>query len=213
MYGEIVKKRIFEVSGIKDVQTTLETGEDEIHVQVDRRRTEQFGISPQIVARTLSSALSTRATTRIKGDQGEIDVVVQMRGGNKISLQEIENIHFENRQGERIPLYSVVDYQYRKGPQAIRREDRKATLSVYASLEQGAPFLMTNMGVRQALSDLRLPPGYSWAFGRGWSRFQQSEESSYFAIGLAMVLMYIIMAALFESFIHPFTILLRSRFP
>ena len=212
MYGEIVKKRIFEVSGIKDVQTTLETGEDEIHVQVDRRRTEQFGISPQIVARTLSSALSTRATTRVKGDQGEIDVVVQMRGANEISLQEIENIHFENRQGERIPLYSVVDYQYRKGPQAIRREDRKATLSVYASLEQGAPFLRTNMGVRQALSDLRLPPGYSWAFGRGWSRFQQSEESSYFAIGLAMVLMYIIMAALFESFIHPFTILFTVPF-
>ncbi len=212
MYSEIVKKRIFEVPGIKDVQTTLETGDDEIHVQVDRRRTEQFGVSPQIVARTLSSALSTRATTRVKGDQGEIDVVVQMRGGNEISLQEIENIHFENRQGERIPLYSVVDYQYRKGPLAIRREDRKATLSVYSSLQQGAAFFMANMGVREALSDLRLPPGYSWEFGKGWNRFRQSEDSNFFAIGLAMVLMYIIMAALFESFIHPFTILFTVPF-
>ena len=212
MYSEIVKKRIFEVPGIKDVQTTLETGDDEIHVQVDRRRTEQFGVSPQIVARTLSAALSTRATTRVKGDQGEIDVVVQMRGGNEISLQEIENIHFENRQGERIPLYSVVDYQYRKGPLAIRREDRKATLSVYSSLQQGAAFFMTNMGVREALSDLQLPPGYSWEFGKGWNRFRQSEDSNFFAIGLAMVLMYIIMAALFESFIHPFTILFTVPF-
>ena len=212
MYGEIVKNRIFEVPGIKDVQTTLETGEDEIHVQVDRRRSEQFGVSPQIVARTLSSALSTRATTRVKGDQGEIDVIVQMRGGNEISLQEIENIHFENRLGERVPLYSVVDYQYRKGPLAIRREDRKATLTVSSSLQQGAPFFMANMGVREALSNLRMPPGYSCEFGRGWSRFRQSEESNFFAITLAMILMYIIMASLFESFVHPFTILFTVPF-
>ena len=212
MYGEIVKKRIFDVPGIRDVQTTLETGDDEIHVQVDRRRTEQFGISPQMVARTLSSALSTRATTRVKGDQGEIDVVVQMRGGNKISLQEIENIHFENRQGEMIPLYSVVDYQYRKGPLSIRREDRKATLTVSASLQQGTASFLANMGVQEALSDLRLPPGYSWSFGRNWRRFLESEESSFFSIGLALILMYIIMASLFESFVHPFTILFTVPF-
>ncbi len=212
MYGEIIKNRIFEIPGIRDVQTTLETGDDEIHVRVDRRRTEQFGVSPQIVARTLSSALSTRATTRVKGDQGEIDVVVQMRGGNEISLQEIENIHFENRQGEMIPLYSVVDYQYRKGPQAIRREDRKATLSVYASLQQGTAFFLANSGVRMALEDIRLPPGYSWELGKEWARFRQSEESNFFAIMLAMILMYIIMASLFESFVHPFTILFTVPF-
>ena len=212
MYGEIVKSRILEVPGIRDAQTTLETGDDEIHVQVDRRRSEQFGVSPQMVARTLSSALSTRATTRIKGDQGEIDVIVQMRGGNNISLQEIENIHFENRHGEMIPLYSVVDYQYRKGPLAIRREDRKATLNVYASLQQGAASFLANMGVREALSDLRLPPGYSWSFGRSWRSFRESEDSNFFAVGLAMILMYIIMASLFESFIHPLTILFTVPF-
>ena len=106
----------------------------------------------------------------------------------------------------------MVDYQYRKGPLAIRREDRKATLDVYGSLQQGAASFLANMGVREALADVRLPPGYSWSFGRSWSSFRESEESNLFAIGLAMVLMYIIMASLFESFVHPFTILFTVPF-
>ncbi len=212
LYGDIVKERILQIQGIRETETTLETGDDEIHVQVDRRRSEQFGVSPQMVARTLSSALSTRATTRVKGDRGEIDVVVQMRGSNRISLQEIENIHFENRTGEMVPLYSVVDYQFRKGPLAIRREDRRATLLVTATLQHGASSFMTNMAVTNAMSDLRLPPGYSWESGQRWKRFQQSEQESFFAIGLALVLMYLIMASLFESFVHPFTILFTVPF-
>ncbi len=212
LYGEIVKERILQVPGIREAETTLETGDDEIHVQVNRRRSEQFGVSPQIVAQTLSSALSTRATTRVKGDQGEIDVVVQMRGNNKISLQEIETIHVENRMGEMVPLYSVVDYRFRKGPLAIRRENRKATLNVTATLQHGASNFLTNMGVTDALSDLRLPPGYSWESGKRWNRFRQSEDENFFAIGLALVLMYLIMASLFESFLHPFTILFTVPF-
>ncbi|MFQ5740351.1 MAG: efflux RND transporter permease subunit, partial [Acidobacteriota bacterium] len=53
LYGDLIKARLFKIPGVKDVQTTLETGDDEIHVRVDRKRTEQFGISPTLVARTL----------------------------------------------------------------------------------------------------------------------------------------------------------------
>lgn len=212
IYGEMVRNKLLDLQEVEDVQTTLETGEDEIHVEVDRRRTEQFGISPLMVARTLSSALSTRPTTQIKTDQGEIDIVVQLRGGNNISRQEIENLQFENRRGEMVPLYAMVNYQYRKGPLSIRRENRKATLDVMASLRSGASVFMTNMAVQGLMSEIILPPGYSWELGRSWRRFRQSEESNFFAIILALILMYIIMASLFESFIHPFTILFTVPF-
>ncbi|MFQ5740537.1 MAG: efflux RND transporter permease subunit, partial [Acidobacteriota bacterium] len=159
----------------------------------------------------LASALSTRATTRYKGDQGEIDIILQMRSGNHVSLQEIQNISFENRRGEMIRLSSVVDYQYRKGPLAIKREDRKAVLSVVGNTE-GLGLFMASQLVREALQDLRLPPGYSWSMGQNWRHFQQSQQSNVFSIILAVILMYIIMAALFESFIHPLTILLTVPF-
>ncbi len=211
VYGDIVKQRMFEVPGIKDVQTTLESGDDEIHLQVDRKKTERFGVTTSLVARAISSALSTRATTRVKSDEGEVDVILQLRGNNQISLQEIQNIQIANRQGEMIPLHSVVEYRYRKGPLSIQREDRKATLSVAGNTDRGGIFILSQQ-VQEKLADLRLPPGYSWELGRNWQRFQESESSSYFSIVMAMVLMYIIMASLFESFLHPFTILFTVPF-
>ena len=211
VYGDLIKSRLMDIRGVRDVQTNLETGDDEIHLEVDRKKTEQFGISAIWVARTIASALSTRATTRIKGDAGEIDIILQMKGGNKISLQEVQNINFENRQGEMIPLSSVVSHQYRKGPRAIRREDRKATLTVVGNTDRGG-MLMASMAVNEALAGLKFPAGYSWDLGRQWRRFRDSENASWFSIIMAVILMYIIMAALFESFAHPLTILFTVPF-
>lgn len=211
LYAEEVKTRLFGLSGIKDVQTTLETGDDEIHIAIDRRKSEQHGLTSTDVARTVASALSTRAASRYKSEDGEIDMILQLRGANQIRLEELENIRLENRDGEFVPLYSVVNYQYRKGPLAIQRENRKAKLSVIANTEKGGSFWISQQ-VSQELANLGLPPGYSYSMGRQWRQARQSEEENFFGIILAIILMYIIMAALFESFIHPLTILLTVPF-
>ena len=212
MYAQEVKSILLTIPELKDVDSSLETGEEEIHLTVDRRKTEKFGISPQLVARTVASALSTRSVTRYKSDAGEIDVILQLQDGNELALQELQNLQFENREGEMIPLYAVVDYQYEKGPLAIRREDRKGVLKVTANAERGGGMFLNEMIQDQLESDLQLPAGYSFGFGRQWMHFRQSQQQSFFAIILAVVLMYIIMAALFESFIHPLTILLSVPF-
>ena len=207
MYAEEVKAILSEMPGLTDVESSMETGDEEIHLMVDRQRTEQFGISSQLVARTVASALSTRSVTRYKSDDGEIDVVMQLEEEDDLSLQELQNVHFENRNGEMIPLYAVADYQYEKGPLSIRRDDRKGTLQVTANAERGGGRFLTETIREELESQLQLPAGYTFDFGRDYMRFMRGEQDSFFAIILALVLMYIIMAALFESFIHPLTIL------
>ena len=210
-FGETVKARLMELSDIKDVQTTLETGDDEIHLVVDRKRAENLGVSTSLVARTVSSALSTRATSHYKSDNGEVDIVFQLEGNNQISIQQLQNIRLENRQGELIPLSSMVNYRFRQGPLAIRRDDRKSVLSVVGNTDRGSSMRVSRMA-SQVMDELQLPAGYSWSLGRQWSRFRRSEGESYFAIFLALIFMYIIMAALFESFVHPLTILCTVPF-
>jgi HAE1 family hydrophobic/amphiphilic exporter-1 len=207
MYAEEVKAILSAMPELKDVESSLETGDEEIHLIVDRHRTEQFSISSQLVARTVASALSTRSVTRYKSDDGEIDIVVQLEEEDGLSLQELQNVHFENRNGEMIPLYAVADYQYEKGPLSIRRDDRKGTLRVMANAARGGGMFLTEVIQGELESQLHLPAGYSFDFGRDFMRFRRGEQDSFFAIILAIVLMYIIMAALFESFIHPLTIL------
>jgi len=145
VYAEEVKSILLTIPELTDIETSLETGDEEIHLTVDRKKTEKFGISSQLVARTVASALSSRAVTRYQSDAGEIDVVVQVEGGNELSLQELQNIQFENREGEMIPLYAVVDYQYEEGPLAIRRDDRRGVLQVTANAERGGGMFLNNM--------------------------------------------------------------------
>lgn len=210
-YGELVKEKLAELGGIQDLQTTLESGDDEIHLKVDRKKTEQLGISASQVARTISAALSTRATTRYKSENGEVDIILQLRGGNEIRLQELQNMRLQNRQGEMVPLYSVLEYEYQKGPMSIERDDRQAVLRIMGNTDRGGGLWMSQM-VGQAMSEIALPPGYSWSLGRQWQRFRESEAESFFALLLAIIFMYIVMAALFESFVHPLTILFTVPF-
>lgn len=207
MYAEEVKEILAGMPELKDVESSQETGDEEIHLIVNRQRTEQFGISSQLVAQTVASALNTRAATRYKSNEGEIDVVMQLEEGNDLSLEELHNIYFENWNGEMIPLYAVADYQYERGPLSIRRDDRKGTLQVTANAKRGGGVFLTEAIRGELGSQLQLPAGYSFSFGRDWMNFRRGEQDSWFAITLAIVLMYIIMAALFESFIHPLTIL------
>ncbi|HON00179.1 MAG TPA: efflux RND transporter permease subunit, partial [Acidobacteriota bacterium] len=211
MYAEDFKRRLETLPGVSNVQSTLETGDDEIHLSMDRQRLEQVGLSSMAVARTISSALSTRATTRLKGDASEIDVVLQLRNTNEVRLDELLNVAVENREGEFIPLYTLVSWEYRKGPVSIRRDNRKATVTVFADSKSGSTFFLS-MQAQQALADLSLPAGYSWEFGRRWQQARQSERENLTAILLAIVFMYIIMAALFEDFLHPLTILFTVPF-
>jgi len=212
MYAEEIESILSTIPEIKDIETSLETGEEEVHLTVDRKKTEKFRISPQLVARTVASALSTRAVTRYKSDEGEIDVILQLQGEDELSLQELQNIQFENRDGEMIPLYAVVDYQYEKGPLSIRRDDRKGVLQITANAERGGGMFLNQIIQDRLESELQLPAGYSFSFGRQWMRFQESQQQSFFAVILALILMYMIMAALFESFIHPLTILFSVPF-
>ena len=145
MYAEEIESILSTIPEIKDIETSLETGEEEVHLTVDRKKTEKFRISPQLVARTVAAALSTRAVTRYKSDEGEIDVVLQLQGEDQLSLQELQNIQFENRDGEMIPLYAVVDYRYEKGPLSIRRDDRKGVLQITANAERGGGMFLNQM--------------------------------------------------------------------
>ncbi|HUG44100.1 MAG TPA: efflux RND transporter permease subunit [Acidobacteriota bacterium] len=211
LYAEEIKSRIEQIPDVQFVQTTLESGDDEIHLSIDRFRAEMLGISSLSVAQTVASALSTRATTRYKTDLGEADVILQLEGGNQVTISELLNMSLETRDGEMLPLHSLVRYEFRKGPLAIRKDDRKATITISAETGGRGTFFVSQQ-IQQVVSEVSLPPGYSWQMGRDWRRAVQSEEENNFAILFAILLMYLVMAALFESFVQPLTILCTVPF-
>jgi HAE1 family hydrophobic/amphiphilic exporter-1 len=196
---------------VKDVDTSLDSGEEEVHVRPRQERALQSGLSSEAVAATVSSALTSRPVSRIKTDEREVDLVVQFREESRQTLDQLKTLSV-GANGSRQPIGALADFAIESGPQTIERENRRPELDVRANTTRPAASFKMMGEVRAILDSLQLPPGYEVEFGR-WTRDAARDlRGSNVAILLAAVLVYLIMAALFESFVQPLTIMLSVPF-
>ena len=209
--AEDAKGRLGSLQGVKDVDTNLESGDEEIRVAVDRTKARKYGLSSNQVAQAISSNLSVRTANSFKSLDQEIPIKVQLREEDKANLQQLKQVNFESGGGELASLGTIADFRIEKGPTSIRRDDGDEIVTVFANTDRRGVFTLRG-DITNSMSDLQMPAGYSWQMGSNFRRFQQSQDQSLFAIILAIVLIYLVIAALFESFIHPITILLSVPF-
>lgn len=209
---EEVMAKMERLPGVQDVNSSLESGEEEIRVQVDRAQALSYGLSPQQVAGTIAQALGTRRSSSFKDGEREIDIVLQLEEGDRATLEQLKNSRFEGADGTPIQLAAVADFDFQRGPNSLERDDRRLTIDVEANTEtRQAAFALTGQ-VRQMMEEMSLPPGYTWSLGRASRWREQDASDNNFTMLFAVLLIYLIMASLFESLVHPFTILLAIPF-
>ena len=210
--AENVKDRLSDIEGIEDIDTSLERGEEEIQVRVHREKASRYGLSPMQVARTISEALGTRAGTTYKTEDGEIDITVQLKEEDRANLEQLKNTMFENSRGEMVSFGSLAAFKHKKGPTAIRREDRKTIVNVFANTPERMGMYAAGRKIEERLKSEAFPSGYTWQMGENYRRTLEMDVGSNFALLLSAALIYIIMASLFESYSHPFTIMFSIPF-
>jgi HAE1 family hydrophobic/amphiphilic exporter-1 len=202
----MVIEKLKTVENVEDVTSDLEGGETQLMVQVDRERAESSGVSSRMVAQTISSSLSDRAIGKFKTENREIDIILKIQGEGGFSEEDLRNLSLPTS-SRRIPLSAITDISYRMGSTSIRKENKMSKLIIRINTKEEG-MMAISQAVTQAMNTFQFPEGYSWSLGAGWRRFQESQGESNMAIILALIFIYIIMASLFESFVHPFTILL-----
>ncbi|MDY0297246.1 MAG: efflux RND transporter permease subunit [Acidobacteriota bacterium] len=201
-----VMEALEKIDIIEDVTSDLEGGDTQLLVQVDRERAESSGVDSRRVARTIQNSISDRPIGKFKVENKEIDIILNLRGADTLTQDDLRNITLQAG-GQRIPLSAVSDFSYRMGSMSIQKENKKSSLSITANSNvQG--MMQLSQAISAAMLEVPLPDGYTWSFGRRWQQFQESQKGTNLAIILALLFIYIIMASLFESFIHPLTILL-----
>jgi hydrophobic/amphiphilic exporter-1 (mainly G- bacteria), HAE1 family len=207
-----VKAKMEQLPGVEDVDSSLESGEEEIRVEVDREQAVSYGLSPRQVARTIATALGTRRSSSFKDAEREIDIVLQLEEEDRANLEQLKNSRFEGTDGTPIQLAAVADFRLQKGPEDLRREDRQLKVTIFANTENRRVAGQLTGKVRQMMAGMSLPPGYSWDLGRASRWMEQDSSDNNFTMIFAVLLIYLIMASLFESLVHPFTILLAIPF-
>jgi HAE1 family hydrophobic/amphiphilic exporter-1 len=169
---------------------------------VDREKANQLGFSTQQVAEAVAIAIRGVDLREFKAEEGEIPVRLQLREADRESLTDLRDIKLRNAAGEAVPLTSLVRLSETSGPAEIRRIDRQTGLRVTATLDG-----ITSEEARERISErmdlMQLPPGYAWQFGGGFDDDQEAMQRMLFNILLAIAIIYIVLAAQFESLIYP----------
>jgi HAE1 family hydrophobic/amphiphilic exporter-1 len=194
------------VTGLTEIQNSMETGSEEVRVRVDRRAAEREGLTSREVAQAIAGGLRGSVSTRFRSGDREVDVLVQLREEDRLSIGQMANLAIGTPDGRSVPLGVVADIQVVGGPRDIRREDRQTILTVSGDVAAGVLREDVMAQVQAAMGDFELPVGYSWDLGRAWDEEQQQFADMVLAGGLALVLIYLLLAALFESLLLPLII-------
>ena len=213
-----IEERLEGLPAVQDVDSSLEDGDEEILVEIDREQALEYGHSPRQVATTIATALGTRRASSFKAPEREIDIVLQLREEDRTDLASLQNSRVSDSGNNPVQLASLASFTARKGPKNLKREDRQRNVTVFANTEsRRQAFQLMRTGNRpgeltKEMSAMQLPPGYSWDLGRASRGRQQDSRENNFALLFALLLIYLIMASLFESLVHPFTIMLAIPF-
>ena len=204
-----VEFRLSRVDGLTDIRSEARAGDREVRVVVDRDRARQYGFSSQQVAATVSAAMRGQNLRRFRTDDGEVEMRLMFQDTDRQTMDQLRALPIrrtsENGAGQ-ISLAALADFEVRRGPRAIQRENRATMIGVTATLENELTSTQARERIDAALDGMALPTGYSWGWGQ---RIQQAEESQAIMLTnllLALALIYLVMAALFESLMHPFGI-------
>ena len=198
------------VEGLKDLRSDRESGDREVRVSIDRTRAAIAGLTTAEIAQSISIAMRGESLREFRDDTGEVEVRLAFRDDDKQSIEQLADLPLYTPDGQRITLGSVANMHVGKSPDTIRRTDRQTAVIITANLEEDVSAEDVRPRVKSLMDQIELPPGYSWKEGRGFERQDETAGMMATNIILGVACIFLVMAALFESLVLPFSIILGS---
>ena len=208
-----VKAYLQGVEGVYNVETDVDRGDDELRLEIDRQQAQRLGLHPRRVAATVAFAMSERPLATLALDDREVDITMQVGKERQLDAAQLDQLPVTARTRRLAAHVGHLATPYvQRAPNHVRLEDRVRTTSVTAYTTSRQSLSGVVRDIRARMSRLNLPQGYTWQLGHSYRRFADSEREASFTLGLAIVLIYLIMAALFESLVMPLAIMLTVPF-
>lgn len=201
-FAEEVERRLARgVPEIRNVRIDSERGQPQYQVSIDREKAARYSREPRLVAEVISTSMRGATATEFVDFDRKIPVVVRLPDSLRYSAETLDLLRVDG-----VPMRELVNVEETLGPAEIRREEQGRVVTVFADVASGG-LGGTIAAVEGALAELRTPAGVRVEVGGENEEMRRSFRDLAFAFGLALLLVYMILAAQFESFVHPFTIL------
>jgi len=208
--GVDIARAISSVDGLKDIRSDADSGDKEVRVIIDRVRAAGAGLTTADIAMAVSIAMRGENLREFRGEFGEVAIRMAFRDDEKQTVEQLADLPLYKPNGERITLGSVANLHIAQSPATIQRTDRQTSVILSGNLEDETSLEDVQPDIEDLMSQIELPPGYSWKFGRGFEREDETQQMMATNIILGIACIFLVMAALFESLLFPFSIILGS---
>jgi HAE1 family hydrophobic/amphiphilic exporter-1 len=207
-----VAKRLSSVAGLEAVRSEAGTGEQEVQVIVNRDRASQLGLTTQQIALTVAGAMRGDRLPELRTSEREITMRLAFRENDRQSVDDLGKVPIMLADGSRTELGAVADFVVRPSDRQIERVNRLTTVTINANLAKGTTMEEARRRVQPIMDDYPLPAGYTWKFGRGFEENDKAVKTMAQNMILAVVLIFLVMASLFESALYPLSIITSILF-
>ncbi len=205
-FARKAEAELLKIAGTSEVDLSVEDGNPEITVQVDRDKMSRLGLDLGTVGITMQTAFSGNTDAKFRAGEYEYDINIRYDQFNRSNIEDVRNIILINKSGEQIRLNQFADIQQGSGPSVLERRDKSPSVTVLSQVI-GRPVGDVATEWEKAFSQIERPAGVNYVWGGDIE--MQGEGFGTLAIALlaAIILVYLVMVALYNSYVHPFVVL------
>ncbi|GAA0852703.1 efflux RND transporter permease subunit [Aliiglaciecola litoralis] len=196
------------VDGLADVKADVDGLNYELQINIDRQKAFRFGLNSNDIAAVVSTALRGANLRTFRNDsEGEIAIRLMYDESLQSSMEKLKNLTISRTQGQNVTLDMVAKMQIKPRLSQIQRYARQTSLSIGANLEDELTVEEAKERIESIMQNITLPNGYSWSLAGSFQRQDEDEAIMLTNMMLAIIMIYIVMAALFESLLLPTAVL------
>ncbi len=204
--SEKVKKEMASVPGCVEIAASVEGGNPEVKVEVNRQRMADYGLAMAQVGLTLQTAFNGNTDAKFRDGEYEYPIRVALDAFDRRSTEDIKNLSFVNPLGSTVYLKQFAEVAQGSSPTRLERRDRTTSLMLTAQVI-GRPNGTVTREIKAKLDQLPLPAGTQIKYGGDLKRQQQAIGSLGFALWTSLLLVYLIMVALYDNWVYPMVVL------
>jgi HAE1 family hydrophobic/amphiphilic exporter-1 len=205
-YGDTVKNLVKSVAGTVEVEKSVEDGNPEVKVQLDRKKMSDLGVDIATVGATLQYAFSGNTDSKFRDGQEEYDINIKLDDFDRKDIENIQQVSVMNKDGELIRLNQFSSIVLSSGPTQLERFDKVPSIMISSQVAGVANGVVLEE-ISKKLAELKLPKGMTTTMIGEYKYQAEAGASMGMALGISLILVYLIMVALYESYAYPLVVM------
>lgn len=204
--AEAVKDLTKKIPGASDVKLSVESGVPEVKIEMDKEKLAYFGLNVALVGGTLQTAFAGNDQSKFRKGTTEYDILVMLDGFDRKSVKDVEQLSFVNPQGQNIMLSQFATVTPATGSTGLQRSDRRTSVTLQSNVS-GRDVGSVSADLDKAIAAAKFNPNVKMAYIGDVEEQKNAGMSMLLAFGISIVLVYLLLVALYDNYVHPIVVL------